>query len=203
MPGTTILVGLTGGIGSGKTTVSSMLEALGAVVIDADAISRSLTSPGGAAIPAIATELGSGYITAGGALNRDRMRELVYSDPGARKRLEAIIHPLVGLITQRQAREAMDEGQPCVVFDIPLLVESGQWRSKLHRIMVVDCEEETQIDRVVARNALSRVDVANIIAAQASRHRRLAAADIVIYNQGLNIDGLRAEVAQLAGAFGL
>ncbi len=202
MPGT-VLVGLTGGIGSGKSTVSQMLAARGAIVIDADAISRSLTASGGDAIAAIADQFGHGFITPEGALDRVRMRDLAYNDPGAKQRLEAIIHPLVGQATQQQASNAIESGKPCIVFDIPLLVESGHWRSRLHRVMVVDCSEEIQIERVMARNGLPRTDVEKIIAAQARRIQRLAAADIVIHNQGLSFDGLRSEVAQLAGCFGL
>jgi dephospho-CoA kinase len=202
MPGT-ILVGLTGGIGSGKSTVSTMLAAMGATIIDADAISRSLTDTGGGAIPAISTRFGPAFITPGGALDRARMRELAFTNPDAKQQLEDIIHPLVGQATQQQARQAIDQGLPCVVFDIPLLVESGHWRSRLHRVLVVDCAEETQIERVVARNGMRGADVARIIASQAPRKHRLSAADIVIHNQNLSLDALCAEVAQLAGPFGL
>jgi dephospho-CoA kinase len=202
MPGT-ILVGLTGGIGSGKSTVSAMLAAMKAVIVDADAISRRLTDRGGAAIGAIRTQFGPAFITPEGSLDRVRMRELAFTDPDGKRRLEAIIHPLVGQATQQQASEAIDQGRPCVVFDIPLLVESGHWRSKLHRILVVDCTEQTQIERVLARNGLPRSEIERIIATQASRKQRLAAADIVIHNQGLSLDALRATVAQLAEPFGL
>ncbi len=199
----TVLIGLTGGIGSGKSTVSGMLAARGAVVVDADAISRSLTAAGGAAIEPIAAEFGRNYITVEGALDRTLMRELAYHDLNAKRKLEAIIHPLVGRATQRQAQEAMDQRKPCVLFDIPLLVESGHWRPRLHRVLVIDCGEETQIQRVVARNGLTRHEVEKIIAAQAPRAQRLAAADMVIHNQALSLDGLRCEVAQIAGHFGL
>lgn len=202
MPGT-ILVGLTGGIGSGKSTVSAFLAALGATIIDADAISRSLTEAGGGAIPSIRDRFGPAFVTPDGALDRIRMRELAFKDQDAKRQLEAIIHPLVGATTQLQARRAIEKGLPCVVFDIPLLVESGQWRSRLHRVIVVDCPEETQVERVVARNGMPRAEVERIIASQAPRKHRLSAADIVIHNLNLSLDALRAEVAQLAAPFGL
>lgn len=199
----TILIGLTGGIGSGKSTVAQRLAACGAVVIDADAISRDLTAAGGQAMAAIAAEFGQEFMTPDSALDRARMRELAYRDSNAKRRLEAIIHPMVGKATQRQTKDAMDQGKPCVVFDIPLLVEAGHWRPRLHRILVIDCAEETQIERVMARNGLSRADVKKIISAQASRKLRLAAADMVIYNQSLSLPDLHAEVDQVAGCFGL
>jgi len=199
----TLQLGLTGGIGSGKSTVAGMLADLGAVVVDADAISRSLTAPGGSAIPVIAAQFGGSFIAADGALDRQRMRERIYSDPPARQQLEAIIHPLVGQLTQQQAAQAIAEERPCVVFDIPLLVESGHWRTRLHRVVVVDCDEATQISRVMARNNLPCAEVEKIIAAQASRAQRLAAADSVIYNQLLSLSSLKEEVAQLARRFGL
>ncbi|MEO7129732.1 MAG: dephospho-CoA kinase, partial [Rhodoferax sp.] len=124
-------LGLTGGIGSGKSTVAQMLGDLGAAVIDADAIARSVAQPGGAAIGPIATEFGSAFITPEGALDRERMRELAFADAGAKRRLEAIIHPLVGQETQRQVDTAMQQGHRCIVFDIPLLVESRRWRQNL------------------------------------------------------------------------
>jgi dephospho-CoA kinase len=199
----TVLIGLTGGIGSGKSTVSGMLAALGAVVIDADAISRSLTAAGGSAIEPIAAQFGRNYITPEGALDRTLMRALAYHDPSAKRKLEAIIHPLVGQATQLQAQRAMDQCKPCVIFDIPLLIEAGHWRARLHRVLVIDCAVETQIQRVVARNGLATSEVEKIIAAQASRTQRLAAADMVIHNQDLCLEDLRSEVAQIAMLFGL
>ena len=196
-------LGLTGGIGSGKTTVARMLSDMGAAVIDADAIARSVTAPGGGAIAAIAAEFGAGFITAEGALDRDRMRELAFADATAKRRLEAIIHPLVGLETNRQAEQAAQAGQRCLVFDVPLLVESGRWRQQLDRVLVVDCSPQTQIERVVARSSLTREAVQKIIDAQARREHRLAAADMVIANEGLSLAALRAEVSQIAHHFGL
>ena len=196
-------VGLTGGIGSGKSTVLQMLGQLGAAVIDADAISRRTTAAGGAAIAAIALHFGSDFITSEGALDRDRMRELAYADPQARKQLEDIIHPLVAQESARQVQAALDAGVPCIVFDIPLLVESGRWRAQVDRVLVVDCSPETQVERVVARSSLDPQAVRAIMAAQAPRALRLAAADIVICNDGLSLDQLRDNVVQAASSFGL
>ena len=196
-------IGLTGGIGSGKTTVLQMLVALGAAPIDADAISRATTAAGGAALPAIAQRFGADFIAADGALDRARMRELAYAQPESRKHLEAIIHPLVGAEIARQVQAAEAAGSRCIVFDIPLLVESGRWRAQVDRVLVVDCELATQVARVVARSGLAPAEVEAIIAAQAPRALRLAAADLVICNQSLTLDDLRSEVAQAAATFGL
>jgi dephospho-CoA kinase len=196
-------VGLTGGIGSGKSTVLHMLQAMGAGVVDADAISRATTAPGGAAIPAIAARFGADFIAGDGGLDRDRMRERVYADPSARRDLEAIIHPLVGAETARQAELAQAAGARCVVFDIPLLVESGRWRALVDRVLVVDCLVSTQVARVHARSGLPEAQVLAIIAAQATREQRLAAADSVIHNEGLTLEQLRAQVERVAQGFGL
>ena len=196
-------IGLTGGIGSGKSTVLAMLQALGAAAIDADAISRATTAAGGAAIPHIAERFGPGFITPEGALDRARMRERAYTQPEARRELERIIHPLVGAESALQVEAALAAGARCIVFDIPLLVESGRWRAQVERVLVVDCEPETQVARVVARSALAPEEVRAIIAAQAPRALRLAAADVVICNEGLTLDALRNEVEQAARCFGL
>ena len=196
-------IGLTGGIGSGKSTVLAMLQELGAAAVDADAISRASTAPGGAAIPAIAQRFGAGFITPEGALDRVRMRERAYAQPEARRELEQIIHPLVGAEIERQVDAAVAAGARCIVFDIPLLVESGRWRAQVDRVLVVDCEPETQVARVVARSALAPDEVRSIIAAQAPRALRLAAADLVICNEGLTLEALRNEVQQAARSFGL
>lgn len=196
-------IGLTGGIGSGKSTVLQMLAQLGAAAIDADAISRSTTAAGGSAIAAIAARFGTEFITPEGALDRDRMRERAYADPQARKQLEAIIHPLVGQESARQVLAAQDAGIACVVFDIPLLVESGRWRAQVDRVLVVDCAPQTQVDRVVARSGLQPEAVRAIMAAQAPRELRLAAADIVICNEGLSLAQLRDNVVQAAPRLGL
>ena len=197
-------IGLTGGIGSGKSTVAAMLAACGAVVIDADAISRQVTAPGGAAIAGIVAQFGSLAITADGAMDRDAMRALVFDDPAARLRLEAIIHPLVSAETARQSELAEQSGSRCIVFDIPLLVESGRWRRHLDSVLVVDCAEETQLARVVARHAgLTPQAVQKVIAGQASRAARRAAADVCIHNDGLSLPALRLVVTQAAQRFGL
>jgi dephospho-CoA kinase len=196
-------LGLTGGIGSGKSTVAQMLAQCGAVVIDADALARNVTLSGGAAIAPIALQFGSQMITADGAMDREAMRELVYADADAKSRLEAIIHPLVQLQMDQKVQKAVHAGSRCIVFDVPLLVESGRWRSQVNQVLVVDCLPATQIDRVVVRSALSRDAVEKIMATQASRSRRLQAADIVLFNQGLSLEQLRSEVFQIAGHFGL
>lgn len=196
-------LGLTGGIGSGKSTVAQMLAQRGAVVIDADALARNVTLPGGSAIAPIALQFGSQLIASDGAMDREAMREIVYADAAAKCRLEAIIHPLVQRQIQQQAQQAVRAGSPCIVFDVPLLVESGRWRSELDRVLVIDCLPATQIDRVMARSALSRDAVVRIMASQVSRSQRLKAADIVLFNQGLSLDQLGSEVLQVAMHFGL
>jgi dephospho-CoA kinase len=190
-------LGLTGGIGSGKSTVANLLAARGAAVVDADAIARAVTAPHGSAMPAIAKTFGNDFVDADGALNRDRMRALAFSDPDAKKRLEAIVHPLVSQETQRQTAAAIQSGHNCVVFDVPLLVESGRWRQQVDRVLVVDCTRETQIARVMARNGMAREMVERIIDAQLPSGVRLAAADWVIRNVDLSLDALRAEVNAL------
>lgn len=196
-------IGLTGGIGSGKSTVARILVACGAALIDADAISRQLTAPGGAAIIELAQQFGRQIITAEGAMDRDRMRQLAFSDPAIKGQLEAIIHPLVSRESTRQFGVAVQAGCTCVVFDIPLLVESRHWRQKLDHVLVVDCTQETQIARVIARNALSREMVMKIMAGQASRTQRLAAADACICNDSLSLEVLALQVRELARGFGL
>lgn len=190
-------LGLTGGIGSGKSTVANMFSALGALVIDADAISRSLTAPHGAAIEAIKLQFGEAIINADGSLNRDRMRELVFTDISAKKRLEATLHPLIKLEMQRQDQVAMTSGPKLIVYDIPLLVESQNWRAILDQILVIDCLESTQINRVMQRNTFKQVDVEKIIASQASRKMRNSAADILIFNDSITVEQLRERVTQV------
>ena len=196
-------LGLTGGIGSGKSTAAQFLSNLGAAVIDADAISRAVTAPKGAAIAALLTEFGGDCITPQGALDRDRMRSLVYSDASARKRLEAIVHPLVGQEIARQADAAVQAGSPCLVFDIPLLVESSRWRQNLHQVLVIDCSAERQIQRVMARSGLAREAVEAIMRSQAPREVRLQGSDIVIFNDAIDLTQLESEVTQIWRWFGL
>jgi len=191
-------IGLTGGIGSGKSTVSHMLQTRGAAVVDADAIARSVTAPQGAAMATIARTFGAAFVTPDGALNRERMRANVFSEPKAKDALEAIIHPLVAQETQRQAEAALHAGYLTLVFDVPLLIEAGtRWRAQLDRVWVVDCLVETQIQRVVARSGLSPEAVQKIISTQSSRANKLAAADWVIYNEGITLKALQEAVAQL------
>jgi len=188
-------LGLTGGIGSGKSTVAQMLVQRGAALVDADAIARQVTGPDGAAIAAIASQFGAQFIGPDGSLERNEMRVLVFKDPAAKRQLEAIVHPLVAQETQRQALDAARYGHQIVVFDVPLLVESGRWRGQLDRVLVVDCSVETQIQRVRNRNGWTADAVQSIINVQASREQRLAAADWVIFNQGISLDQLRAKLS--------
>jgi dephospho-CoA kinase len=190
-------LGLTGGIGSGKSTVANLLAARGAAVVDADAIARAVTAPNGSAMPAIAQTFGDTFVDEQGALNRERMRALAFSDPAAKKQLEAIVHPLVSQETQRQTEAAIHSGHRCVVYDVPLLVESGRWRQQVDRVLVVDCSRKTQIERVMARNGMAREMVESIIDAQLPSAVRLGAADWVIRNDDLSLDALRAEVNAL------
>jgi len=190
-------LGLTGGIGSGKSTVAQMLVQDGAALVDADAIARQVTEPGGAAIDAIAHQFGAQFIRPDGAMHRDAIRALVFNDPHAKKNLEAIIHPLVAQETQRQALDAEHHGHQTVVFDVPLLVESDRWRARVDRILVVDCSVETQIQRVCNRNNWTAEVVQSIIKNQARREQRLAAADWVICNQGISFEQLREKLADL------
>lgn len=196
-------IGLTGGIGSGKSTVAKILADCGAVIVDADAISRQLTAAGGDAISAIGQIFGPAFITPEGALDRDAMRQQVFSDPAAKRRLEAIVHPLVTAETARQASAAESSGARCLVFDVPLLVESGRWRQQLHQVLVVDCTEELQISRVMARNGWTREAVQKVMDAQASRAQRLAAADICIYNETQSLADLASLTRTAAARFGL
>ena len=190
-------LGLTGGIGSGKSTVAQMFASLGAAVIDSDAIARSVTAANGPAMPAIAEAFGKEFVTPEGALDRDRMRALVFSDPSAKQGLEAIVHPLVGMATQAQAQAAIQAGHTLLVFDVPLLVESPRWRKLVDKVCVIDCLESTQIMRVMVRSGLSRDAVQNIIRAQATREQRLAAADITLFNEGMNLEQLQVAVDAL------
>ncbi len=196
-------IGLTGGIGSGKSTVARMLAGLGATIIDADHIARQLTAPGGAAIAAIAQQFGPQAIATDGAMDRAYMRDQAFGNPAIRQQLEAIIHPLVGKETARQAAQALAQGAGLLVHDIPLLVESPHWRRQLDAVVVVDCQEATQIERVAARSQLSAEAVRRIVATQASRRLRRACADVVLYNDGLDLEALQGQVLQVVHRFGL
>jgi dephospho-CoA kinase len=187
-------IGLTGGIGSGKSTVAQALVELGAALVDTDAIARRLTAPHGAALPAIAQAFGSGMVNDQGGLDRNRMRALAFSDPSARRRLEAILHPLIGDTARAEATGAAQAGAATVVFDVPLLAESAHWRGRVDRVLVVDCEEATQISRVMARNGWAEETVLRVIAQQASRPLRRSIADAVIFNDSLSQQALQDEV---------
>lgn len=178
------VLGLTGGIGSGKSAVATLFRNLGIPVIDVDAIAHELTAPGGAAIPAIRTEFGNALISEAGALDRAAMRQLAFSDAGVKKRLETILHPMIGMESQRRCRAALDTDAPYVIMEIPLLIESGTYRDRVNRILAVDCNEETQIHRVMQRSGLVREEVQRIMAAQATREQRCAVADDIIDNEG-------------------
>ena len=188
-------VGLTGGIGSGKSTVARRFGSLGALVVDTDALAHALTAPGGEAIPAIAAAFGADMIGPDGAMDRARMRTLVFGQPAERQRLEAILHPLIASATRAQASRA-GAGQ-AVVFDVPLLTESGTWRARVDRVVIVDCSAATQVARVVERSGWAPDAVERTIAQQASRAQRRAIADAVIVNEGLSIAQLEAEVDAL------
>jgi dephospho-CoA kinase len=189
------VVGLTGGIGSGKSAVADLFAARGIAVIDTDAIAHALTAPGGAAMPVIRAEFGDAAANADGALNRVAMRARVFADPSARKRLEGILHPLIRNESEQQLAAAASHS-PYVILMVPLLVESGDYRKRVDRVAVVDCAPATQIARVMNRNGLAQAEVERILAAQASRTERLAAADDVIDNDG-DIAALTAQIERL------
>jgi dephospho-CoA kinase len=186
-------IGLTGGIGCGKSTVADLFAARGASVIDTDLIAHELTAPHGAAMPALLAEFGQDFATPDGALDRAKMRNLVFSDPTARGRLEAILHPKIRDATAAAA--AIASG-PYVMFVVPLLIESGSWSERVSRVLVIDCPEELQVQRVMARSNLPEAQVKAIMAAQASREQRLAAADDVIMNDD-GLDLLAPQVERL------
>lgn len=186
-------IGLTGGIGSGKSTVAAMLVQSGCTLVDTDAIARQLTAPGGAAMPAVVHAFGGAAAAADGSLDRVAMRDLVFADATAKRRLEAILHPMIGAEAMRQAERA----RGAVVFDVPLLTESSVWRDRVERILVVDCREETQLARVIQRPGWTELAARAVIAQQASRAARRACADAVIYNDGLSLEQLAIEVDAL------
>lgn len=199
---TALRVAITGGIGSGKTTAAAEFARRGAGVIDADAISRELTAAGGAALPDIVRTFGSEAIGPDGAMDRARMRARVFADPDERRRLEAVLHPWIARIAAARAHELASHGTSVLLFDIPLLVESGLLRTAIppHRVLVVDCPVHRQIERTLARGVLRRHEVEAIIGAQAPRAQRLAAADDILVNDGTAAD-LRARVGRLWDAY--
>jgi dephospho-CoA kinase len=198
-----IKLGLTGGIGSGKSTVAQILQGCGASVIDADAVSRQTTASGGVAMPAIELEFGRALVAVDGSLDRDAMRALVFNDPAAKARLEALLHPLIAQEIERLTRGAVAAGSTLIVFDIPLLVESRRWRPQLDWVLVVDCGSQTQISRVMQRSGWSREQTQQVVQAQASRALRLSAADIVICNDAIDLAQLDSQVRECAHRFGL
>ena len=190
------IVGLTGGIGSGKSLAADMLGEFGAALVDTDAIAHALSAPGGAAIAPLRAVFGAALIAADGSLDRAAMRTLVFSDARARAKLEAIIHPLIRSESERRCREALASDAPYVVMVVPLLVESPNYRRRVSRVLVVDCAEATQVARVMARSGLTREEVLRIMATQAPRAARLAAADDVMDNDD-GIEDLRRQVTVL------
>lgn len=208
------VIGLTGGIGSGKSAAADYFAALGISVVDTDAISHELTAAGGAAMSAILATFGSAMLTADGALNRIAMRQRVFTEPAARLQLEAILHPLIRETSQRRVEIAQRrivstnsanalvgaDDTPYVILVVPLLIESKNYRERVSRVLVIDCPEETQITRTMARSAMTRDEVLRVLASQATRAQRLAAADDVIDNDG-SLAQLQQRVAMLDKAY--
>ena len=197
-----IRVGVTGGIGSGKSTVAAILSQLKAIVIDADAISRRLTAGKGEALPQIKAIFGSKLLNENGGLNREKMREIVFNDSAAKDQLQRILHPLIQKEMLAQANFESNKGAACIVFDIPLLVESGVWRSLVDLVLVVDCTTNTQLNRIRARDGLSDTIVQTVMAAQVGRNERLNAADIVVFNDNCSLDQLGLNVQACAQKIG-
>jgi len=186
-------IGLTGGIGSGKSTFGAMLAARGFALIDADAVSRELTGVGGLAIAMIREAFGDSSIALDGSMDRNQMRTLVFSQPEAKARLEAILHPLVRASIAEKITAIKDKGEPLAILDIPLLVESPQWQGQLDGIIVVDCSEARQLSRVMARNGWTQAQTQAVMAAQASRQERLAVANWVIDNDNDDLSALQKQ----------
>jgi dephospho-CoA kinase len=190
-----LIVGLTGGIGSGKSTVAALFAEYGVAIIDSDAISHSLTQPGGGAIEAIRTAFGDSYLSTSGALDRARMRQRVFSDIHAKQCLETILHPLIRTQILAQA-EAAAEIAPYLLLVIPLLFETANYRELVQRTLVVDCAEAIQIARAMQRSGLTEQEVRAIMAQQVSRAERLRRADDILQNDA-GLDVLRSQVAYL------
>jgi len=187
------VVGLTGGVGSGKSTVADLFVAHGAALVDTDAIAHELTASGGAAMPALVAAFGPTVADGDGALDRAAMRRLVFADPAARKKLENILHPMIRQVSTERCALA---DAPYVILAVPLLVESGGYRERCRRIVAVDCPEALQVERVMARSALDEAEVRRIMAAQATREARLAVADDVVLNDA-GLSELDEQVARL------
>jgi dephospho-CoA kinase len=190
------IVGLTGGIGSGKSAAAGFFAELGVAVVDTDVVAHELTAPGGAAMAAIRDAFGSAVVAESGALDRAAMRHLVFNDAAAKIRLESILHPLIRAESELRCDRGLADGSPYAVLVVPLLVESGAYRKRVSRVAVVDCAETTQITRVMARSGLARDEILRIMAAQATRAERLAAADDILNNDA-DISGLEAQIAAL------
>jgi dephospho-CoA kinase len=188
-----LVIGLTGGIGSGKTRVAEIFRELGAGVIDTDEIAHELTAAGQPGAQAVATRFGAAYLRADGALDRERMRNLVFTDPAAKKQLEAILHPMIRARVEGDVQDALG---PYVIIVVPLLVETGAYRDVAQRILVVDSDEEKQVERVMRRSGLSAEQVRNIMSAQAARAERLRHAHDVVRNDA-DLAALRAQVMRL------
>jgi dephospho-CoA kinase len=189
----TWVVGLTGGIGSGKSAAADAFGRLGAAIIDTDAIAHELTGAQGPAVPEIRRLFGEEFIAADGSMDRARMRTLVFSDPASKERLEALLHPLIRAESERRIAAA---SAPYAVLVVPLLVESGGYRDRLQRVLVVDCPEDLQVERVSRRSGLAAEEVRAIIHSQVSRNERRAAADDVIDNSG-SLAALQQQVVEL------
>ncbi len=193
-------VGLTGGVGSGKSTIGAMLSNRGAALVDADMIAHQLTSTGGAAVEALSEAFGTGAIAADGSLDRAHMRARVFSDPALRAQLESLLHPMIRAAMRERAAKLIAERAPYVVFVVPLLVETGNWNSYIDRLLLIDCSEATQLARVCARPGMDEITARKIIAAQATRPQRLAVADDVLINEA-PLDDIESKVERLHQAY--
>lgn len=193
----TFTVGLTGGIGSGKTTVANMFAELGAYLVDTDLIAHQLTGANGTAMESIQREFGADFILATGAMDRAKMREHIFSRPEEKKRLENILHPLIRTETELAAKRMQGD---YTIFVVPLLVESASWTQRVNRVLVIDCSEATQVQRVMNRNGMTIEQVMSIMKAQASREQRLQVADDIILNEG-DLSEIRAQVTFLHGKY--
>jgi dephospho-CoA kinase len=198
--GVRFTLGLTGGIGAGKSTVARLLQSAGSDLVDTDAIARRLAEPGGSAIEALREAFGPSALDGRGGLDRAWMRERAFAQASVRRRLEDILHPMIGA---RVAEATSVSTAPLLVLDVPLLTESVHWRRRVDRVVVVDCEEATQIERVVRRSGWSEDQVRAVISRQAGRAARRAVADAVIFNQGLSLDALQADVLGVLASWGL